>query len=303
MIHSPPGSFVPSPVALRALPGEGPSAPLRVATWALAAAATAGLHLALYLALTAREGAEPPPRPPETPAAVMVNLAPVPTAARSEIDNQAEGPPATATQEAAAPPEDVPPPIETVAPVPPLPQVANPQAVLPARPETPKVAKPEKPPETPVKEPKPRKEFKPRKEPERQATERPKKPMPRDKERVASRAGGGPRSDRQTADRTAAPSAGEAVSDATRASWQGEVRSRIVRAKRFPGEAHGLTGVAIVSVTITNAGGASGVRLVGSSGNAAFDAEAVAVIARAAPYPPPPGGRAATLTVPINFRR
>ena len=103
MIHSPPGSFVPAPVALRTLPAEGPSAPLRVATWALAAAATAGLHLALYLALTAREGPEPPLRPPESPAAVMVNLAPVPTAARSEIDNQAEGPPATATQEASGP--------------------------------------------------------------------------------------------------------------------------------------------------------------------------------------------------------
>ncbi|MGY2047964.1 TonB family protein [Methylobacterium sp. JK268] len=291
MIHPPPDAFVAAIPARRPPVRDERSPALRALTWALATALTAGLHVGLYRALTRDEPAAAP-RPAEAPAAIMVNLAPIPVTARSEVDNQADGPASAANEAAAETPEPPPPPAEeAVVAAPPPPPEVKPQAVLPAPAPKPK-PRAETPPEKPAEKPKPRKE-----------SETPRKPKPREQAKTASRAGGGSRSDRQTAARTAAPVAGEAVSEASRASWQNEVRSRIVRAKRFPSEAHGATGVAVVSVTFTASGGAGGARLVASSGNAALDAEAVAVMSRAAPYPPPPSGRATVLTVPLNFRR
>ncbi len=262
--------------------------------WAAAAALTAGLHVGLYLVLAHRDA--PPPAPVEMPAAVMINLSPIAVTARSEVDNTTNGPPADAQTEAKPEPmQEAPPPPEPepIVDVPPPPPEVKPQAVLPPKP--PEVKKAEK----PVEKEKPKK-----------AIEKPKpvehkpKPMERkEKPKVAARAGGGPRSERQSADVTAASAAGSAASEASRASWQNDVRARMVRAKRFPSEARGQTGVAVVAVTFGPGGNASGVRLVASSGNAAFDAEAVAVMYRAAPYPPPPGGRTTTLTVPLVFRR
>jgi len=46
--------------------------------------------------------------------------------------------------------------------------------------------------------------------------------------------------------------------------------------------------------------------LIGASGDAALDQEAVALVQRASPVPPPPagvGGPSITLTVPVRFSR
>ncbi|WP_018262315.1 TonB family protein [Methylobacterium sp. WSM2598] len=307
MMHLPPDAFAHAAQAPRLRRADLRETPrlVRFLTWATAISATLALHVGAYLLATARDA--PPPPPAQAPAAVMINLAPIAVTARSEVDNAAEGPPADA-QSASEPPapemEPPPPPPapEPILSVPPPPPEVKPQAVLP-----------EKPPE-PVKAETPPEPAKPRKPPEKERPRKPvEKPKPvvrkekpaetREKPRAASRAGGGPRSDRHTAEVTAAPSAGSAAGEASRASWQAEVRAKIVRAKRFPAEARGQTGVAVVSVTFGPGGSASGVRLVASSGSAALDAEAVAVMYRAAPYPPPPGGRTTTLTVPLNFRR
>lgn len=292
MIQPPPGSFT-LPRAQPRILDDGASRPVRFLIWGATASVTLGLHVGLYLFLT-RTGGMPPELPPQMPAAIMINLSPIAVSAKSEVDNASETPPTAESQKVEKVEEEEPPPPpapELVPDAPPPPPNVVSQAVLaPKPPETPK-KKAEKPPEKPIKKPVEKKD-------------KPKKPVEKkDKPQVASKSGGGPKSDRQTADVTAASAAGSAVSEASRASWQNEVRSKIVRAKRFPSDARGQTGVAVVSVTFGANGGASGVRLVRSSGNASLDAEAVAVMYRAAPYPIPPGGKTTVLTVPLNFRQ
>lgn len=288
MIHPPPEAFVRAAGRHRAIvESREASLAAQILGWAVAGLLTLGLHVGLYLALT-RE-TEPPPAPVELPAAVMIDMSPEPTVVKSEVDNASEGPPAADAQQVEPEPEEAPPPPdpEPVVEAPPPPPEVKPQAVLPPKPPKQEVKKSApKPPEKKVEK------------------EKPKKPVrKKDKPIMASRSGGGPRSDQQTANRTAASSAGAAVSQASRATWQNEMRARIVRAKRFPPGAFGAVGVAVVSVTFSGTGSVSGARLIASSGNAALDAEAVAVMYRAAPFPPPPGGQAVTQTIPLNFNR
>jgi len=293
MIHPPPEAFVRATELERThLESRESSPALRILAWAAAGLLTLGVHVGLYLALTRQ--AEVPPTPSELPAAVMIDMSPEPTVAKSETDNAAEGPPAAdseATPES-EPVEEAPPPpdVEPVVEAPPPPPEVKPQAVLPPTPPKPDKKPNPKPPEKKL-------EKKPVEKKPEKTVEKKERPKP------ASRSGGGPRSDQQNADRTAASAAGSAVSQASRATWQNEMRARIVRAKRFPPGATGATGLAVVSATFTGTGGVTGVRLVASSGNAALDGEAVAVVYRAAPYPPPPGGQALMQTIPVNFNR
>lgn len=282
MIHPPPASFMAVSVAYPSLDDRRIPVSIRALIWVLAAFAIAGLHVGTFLTLTRADVAEPASRI-NTPTAVMLDLAPVPAPAKPEVDKPTDEPPTPPEEEMGAPPPE---PLLTA---PQLPDVA-PQAVLPATPK-PEMRKPERPPER-----------RPKEKPPKQA-DPVRKPKPRDETKVPVRDSGGPKSSTQSASRQAAAMSGETVSAGEQASWQREVRSRIVRAKRFPAEAHGSTGVAVVRVTITASGGASGIRLVASSGNPAFDAEAVAVMSRASPYPPPPDGRPSTLTVPLSFHR
>ncbi|KQQ25320.1 energy transducer TonB [Methylobacterium sp. Leaf123] len=289
MIHPPPEAFVRATELGRThLESRESSTALRTLAWAAAGLLTLGVHVGLYLALTHR--VETPPAPVEMPAAVMIDMSPEPTVAKSETDNAAEGPPAADFEETpeSEPVDEAPPPpdVEPVVEAPPPPPEVKPQAVLPPTPPKPDKKPPEKKLEKkPVEKKKPEKTV-PKKE----------------RSKPASRSGG-PRSDQQTANRTAASAAGSAVSQASRATWQNEMRARIVRSKRFPPGAMGSTGLAVVSVTFTGTGSVTGVRLVASSGNAALDAEAVAVMYRAAPFPPPPGGQPLTQTIPLNFNR
>lgn len=294
MIHPPPEAFVRATELGRAhLESRESSPALRILAWAAAGLMTLGVHVGLYLALTRQAGT--PPAPMELPAAVMIDMSPAPLVAKSETDNAAEGPPA---QDSESTPESEPveeaPPLsdpEPVVEVPPPPPEVKPQAVLPPTPPKPDKKPEPKPPEKKL-------------EKKRPVEKKPEKPVEKkERPKPASRSGGGPKSDLQTADRTAASAAGSAVSQASRATWQNEMRARIVRSKRFPPGAMGATGLAVVSVTFTGTGGVTGVRLVASTGNAALDAEAVAVMFRAAPFPPPPGGQALMQTIPMNFNR
>jgi protein TonB len=101
----------------------------------------------------------------------------------------------------------------------------------------------------------------------------------------------------------AAPASSISTSSASAlASWKGAMLAHINRFKRYPPGASGV-GTAYVMFTINGAGVVTSARLISSSGDAALDGEAVALLHRASPTPPPPGGAALTLRLPIVFNR
>ncbi|WP_448955930.1 TonB family protein [Labrys neptuniae] len=105
----------------------------------------------------------------------------------------------------------------------------------------------------------------------------------------------------------AAPSTGSGGSpSASLSAWKRALIVHLNRFKRYPAGATGK-GVVSVAITIVRSGQVLSARLAGSSGNAAFDGEAVALLRRASPVPAPPpgtgGGRSIFLIVPIHFGR
>lgn len=87
-------------------------------------------------------------------------------------------------------------------------------------------------------------------------------------------------------------------------NYRGLVAAHLARHKQFPAEARsqGSGGTASVTFTIGGSGGVTSVRLAHGSGVASIDAEVTAMVRRASPFPPPPGGRAQSFTVPVSFR-
>ena len=99
-------------------------------------------------------------------------------------------------------------------------------------------------------------------------------------------------------------SSGASVTSAL-ASWKGQLVAHINRFKRFPANA-ASSGTASVAFAINRAGVVESARLISSSGDRALDEEAVALLHRASPTPPPPAhmaGNIISLTVPIRFDR
>jgi periplasmic protein TonB len=100
-----------------------------------------------------------------------------------------------------------------------------------------------------------------------------------------------------------APSPPASVSSAT-ASWQQSLVARLAKAQRYPDQARGLQGVVSLVFTIDRHGGVVSSRIVKSSGSTILDAEALDLIKRAAPLPPPPADVAdsdLSFVVPIRF--
>jgi TonB family protein len=90
------------------------------------------------------------------------------------------------------------------------------------------------------------------------------------------------------------------------ASWHKELIARISRYKRYPeaAKAKQLQGLAKVKFTIDRAGRVLLAQVVQSSGSALLDAEAIAMLFRAAPLPLPPPetpGTSFDLFLPIRF--
>jgi periplasmic protein TonB len=90
-------------------------------------------------------------------------------------------------------------------------------------------------------------------------------------------------------------------------SFAGKVAAHLRRHKRYPKEAAAKrqSGTATVTFSISKSGGVRSARLARSSGNSAFDREVVAMVRRAAPFPPIPpavGKSAMTFTVPVRFQ-
>jgi colicin import membrane protein len=87
-------------------------------------------------------------------------------------------------------------------------------------------------------------------------------------------------------------------------NYRGLVAAHLSRYKQYPADARasGRTGTAAVTFTITGGGGVASVSLARSSGVPSIDREVVAMVRRASPFPPPPGGRPQSFTVPVGFR-
>lgn len=279
---------------------DGESARQALIRWAAASVCIIAAHGGLaYTALNWPHAAVAASEPP---AAVMIELAPLPVAPDAPPQDVAVGPKmdmseATTPSERADEPveKEEPEPVKTEDPKPevkaeierpPLPEIPNALAVLsPAAPPTPQIERPKE--ETP-KPPKPTKSE--RKKPQDRAT-------PNAPATTAPQAVNTPR-----ANTNAAPMSGMSAS-VSPATWRSALMAHLNRHKRFP--PGGGRGVSHVVFTIDRGGRVLSARIAGSAGDSALDQEALALARRASPVPPPPpdvgrGGNV-TLSVPVRF--
>jgi protein TonB len=95
---------------------------------------------------------------------------------------------------------------------------------------------------------------------------------------------------------------------ASLSSYQAKLAAHLRRFRIYPAEAEarGLTGVAMVSFTVRRDGGLAAVRLTRGSGYAVLDDAALAMVRRAAPFPPMPetiSSSTLSIAVPVSFDR
>ena len=269
--------------------------------WSWGVACSLGLHVAALMALLVwpTPVAETPAPEPvtveiivEAPAPVIREAPPPPPAVAEAPSPPVEqmSPPAVSTPPVEPPAATVEPPPVAEAPPPPVvestpvsetparlleetpPPPPPPQPAPVASPATPPVRKP--PPPAPAKarlaapEPAP-------------AASKPTKPAP-------------------AARQAAAP----VVSSAEAAAYQSAVLSRIAAQKRYPEAARERAphGVAVVSFSINASGQVAGASISQSAGDPILDAEALATVRRASPFPPPPAGAPRNFLASLSFR-
>ena len=90
-------------------------------------------------------------------------------------------------------------------------------------------------------------------------------------------------------------------------SYAGQVAAHLRRHKRYPPEAErsGTRGTVKVAFSVGGKGEVLDAKIVASSGSKALDGEALAMVSRAAPFPPVPvklGRKAMSFTVPVRFQ-
>ncbi len=90
-------------------------------------------------------------------------------------------------------------------------------------------------------------------------------------------------------------------------TWQSRLLAQLARYRRYPIEARRLhqQGTASVRIIIGGRGNVISARIEHSAGVPSLDAEALALIDRAQPLPPPPDATAQTtieLVVPLRFQ-
>jgi len=87
-------------------------------------------------------------------------------------------------------------------------------------------------------------------------------------------------------------------------TWKNQIVTILERNKRYPAEARsrGEQGVTRLAFSIDTQGHLLSSRIAASSGSAALDAETLALVRRAQPFPPPPPELAGSeMTVPVSF--
>ena len=239
----------------------------------------------------------------EPPAAIMIEMAPLPVAPEAPGLDVAPGPEqemsesSTPADKSAQPVEKVEPDPVPQEPVPEselesdikpedLPQIDNAEAVLDVGAKKP-TAEPDK-----VEEAKPPEKL-----------EKPERSKPQDQSKKAAKTTTAPKPlPAPRAKANAAPSSGMSSSMSV-ATWRGMVVAHMNRHKRYPGGGGGTSSVAF---TIDRSGRVLSARLIRSSGSAALDQEAVSLARRASPVPAPPANMARAslvLTVPVRFSR
>jgi protein TonB len=250
--------------------------PLR---WGVCFALIVGLHLGgAWVAIRWQGKDEAAAVPPA--AAVMIELAPLPAAPPAAPTAIPPGPEQVVSQ----PP---PPPEPVVQPVlPPTPPSPAPRVAVPLLPKPP--PKPPKRQQKPVEHERPA--SRPELKPPAAATTAP------------------PQADLPPAHDIAAPAPGIASVQSTNAmpTWQGLLLGRLERFKRYPALAQfrRQQGVAYLRFTMDRQGKVLSATLQKSSGFSSLDDEALALIHRAEPLPPPPPevpGDPIDLVVPVEF--
>jgi len=96
----------------------------------------------------------------------------------------------------------------------------------------------------------------------------------------------------------------ERLTSAAVASWQRLLVAQLERHKRYPPQARGKVGEAKLAFSIDRTGRVIASRIMHSSGSEALDQEALALLRRAAPLPPPPAGLPddrLSFVVPIRY--
>jgi protein TonB len=269
--------------------------------WGAAALCVAVVHVAVPYIIANWPEAEA--KAVEPPAAIMIEMAPMPVAPDTPELDVAVGP-QQEMSESSTPSEESEKPVENTEPDPTpsetvservaeseikpedLPEIDNAEAVLEVggkKPET----EPEK-----VEEKKP---------PEK--SEKTEQSKPQEQSKKAAKATSAPKPlPAPRAQTNAAPSSGMSSSMSI-ATWRGMVVAHMNRHKRYPGGGGGTSSVAF---TIDRSGRVLSARLIRSSGSPALDQEAVSLARRASPVPAPPanmGRGSLVLTVPIRFSR
>ena len=95
---------------------------------------------------------------------------------------------------------------------------------------------------------------------------------------------------------------GEAPAGIDEVSYEQLVLSKLRKAKN-EGRHEGIPGVAFVEFVLDDGGGIASASVAHSSGDPALDKEAIAMVYRGAPYPPPPPGARRNFTFGLRFSR
>lgn len=106
------------------------------------------------------------------------------------------------------------------------------------------------------------------------------------------------------AKRAAAPSPGATAQSNALPSWRSALVARLERNKRYPSDAGGVRGVAVLAFNVDRSGGVHNARIAKSSGSPALDRETLALATRAQPLPPPPAelsGAQIPVSVPLRY--
>ena len=261
--------------------------------WGSSAALIATAHAAL-IALGMAWYTQSPPPGVSLPT-ILVDMAPLSAAPKTTQIDLAPGP----EMQQADPPPPLPEPVqqetvpEQIAPSPP-----QEKPIVEAPPEQKIQAVPPKPEPTPIVPDRPT--LPPAKpKPVRTETRKPVDTPP------APRTSAAPKAERQAPSAASAATAGASAAAAL-ASYNQQVASHLQRFKQYPSssKAAGERGTARLSFSLGRGGQVLGSRLAGSSGHAALDAETLAMVRRAQPFPPFPADikqASISFTVPVNF--
>jgi len=241
-----------------------------VRRWSTSSIVIVAAHAALISLVMTWYTQRPPPG--ATMPAIMVDMAPISAAPQSTELERA--PDKLMEQADASPPEPVKQQEVVEEQIAPTPPQEKPEVVAPPEQKVEMKTAPD--PVTPVPDAKPT--------PVKPKVVRPDAKKP-NQSTSAPRTAAPPRVERQ-AQAASAASAGATAS--ALASYNQRVRAHLMRFHQYPSGANGQRGVARLSFTVSRSGQVSGGRLGGSSGVAAFDAQAVAMIRQASPFPPIP---------------